>query len=122
MNIFVRVLLDVITLGLFEIYVHSKAKKVSQQVNTELMYSKVYKFNINKFVEDVGGINNITSSTATLSSLRLGLKNVNLVNHDLKSKYKINGLTKSTSSIILVFGDNSKAICDDINKLMSKAQ
>ena len=122
MNIFVRVLLDVITLGLFEIYVHSKAKKVSQQVNTELMYSKVYKFNINKFIEDVGGINNITSSTATLSSLRLGLKDVNLVNHDLKSKYKINGLTKSTNSIILVFGDNSKAICDDINKLMSKAQ
>lgn len=122
MNIFVRVLLDVITLGLFEIYVHSKAKKVSQQVNTELMYSKVYKFNINKFVEDVGGINNITSSTATLSSLRLGLKDVNLVNHDLKSKYKINGLTKSTNSIILVFGDNSKAICDDINKLMSKTQ
>ena len=122
MNIFVRVLLDVITLGLFEIYVHSKAKKVSQQVNTELMYSKVYKFNINKFVEDVGGINNITSSTATLSSLKLGLKDVNLVNHDLKSKYKINGLTKSTNSIILVFGDNSKAICDDINKLMSKEQ
>lgn len=122
MNIFVRVLLDIITLGLFEIYIHSKAKMVSKQVNTELMYSKNYKFNINNFVDDVGGINNITSATATLSSLRLGLKDVNLINPDLKSKYKINGLTKSTNAIILVFGDNSKAICNDINKLMTKAQ
>ena len=86
------------------------------------MYSKKYKFNINKFVNDLGGVDNIDSVTATLSSLKLELKDTNLVNPDLKSKYKINGLTKSTKSIILVFGDNSKAICDDINKLMPKTK
>ena len=122
MNIFARVLLDIITLGIFEVYLHSKAKKLSQQVNTELMYSKKYKFNINKFVNDLGGIDNIDSAIATLSSLKLELKDTNLVYPDLKSKYKINGLTKSTKSIILVFGDNSKAICDDINKLIPKTK
>ena len=122
MNIIARVLLDIITLGIFEVYLHSKAKKLSQQVNTELMYSKKYKFNINKFVNDLGGIDNIDSAIATLSSLKLELKDTNLVNPDLKPKYKINGLTKSTKSIILVFGDNSKAICDDINKLIPKTK
>ena len=122
MNIFVRILADIFTLGILEVILHQKAKKVSQQVNTQLMYSKKYKFNIDKFVDDVGGIDNIVSASSTLSSLRLELKDINLVNPDLKSKYKINGLTKSSKSIILVFGDNSKAICDDIIKLMPQAK
>ena len=122
MNIFVRILADICTLGIFEIVLHQKAKKVSQQVNTRLMYSKKYKFNINKFVDDVGGIDNIVSASSTLSSLRLELKDINLVNPDLKLKYQINGLTKSSKSIILVFGDNSKAICDDIIKLMPEVK
>ena len=59
MNLFVHILLDIITLGIFEIYLHNKAKKVANIKNSELTYSKTYGFKINDFIKDLGGINNI---------------------------------------------------------------
>ncbi len=120
MNIFRRVLLDIITLGIFEIVLYCKAKKIANTKNTELIYSKKYKFDINNFVMDLGDIKNIENVSATLSSVQIVLKNVNLINPSLQKKYEIKGMTKSNNSVILIFGDNAKTIAQDINKLLKK--
>lgn len=120
MNIFIRILLDIITLGMFEIVLYCKAKKIANTKNTELTYSKKYKFNINDFVKDLGGLENIENVSATLSSIKIVLKNVNLINSNLQKKYEIKGITKSNNSVILIFGDNAKIIAEDINKLLKK--
>ena len=114
MNLFTRILLDVITLGTFEIYLHNKAKKVANVKNSELTYSKTYGFDINDIINDLGGIDNIENVSATLSSVKINLKNINLVIADLQKKYKIKGITKSNNVLILIFGDNAKAIAENI--------
>ena len=90
MNIFIRVLFDIFTFGIFEIILHAKAKKVANVKNSELTYSKTYKFNIN----------------------------INLIIADLQKKYQIKGITKSNNVLILVFGDNAKTIAENIEKLL----
>lgn len=119
MNTFLRIVLDVITLGIFEIVLYSKAKKLSKTKNSELTYSKKYKFNINDFANDIGGIDNIENVSYTLSSVKINLKNINLVNLELQKKYPITGITRSFNSMILIFGDNAKTIAEDINKLLN---
>ena len=118
MNLFTRILLDVITLCIFEIYLHNKAKNVANVKKTELTYSKICKFNINDFINDLGGINNIENVSSTLSSVKVNLKNINLVITDLQKKYKINGITKSKNVLILIFGDNAKTIAENIEQLL----
>ena len=120
MNIFGRVLLDIITLGVFEIILCCKAKKIANTKNTELTYSKKYKFDINEFITDLGGAENIKNVFATLSSVKITLKKVNLISADLQKKYEIKGITKSNNSVILIFGDNAKTIAEDINKLLKE--
>ena len=119
MNTFLRIILDIITLGIFEIIIYSKVKKLSKTKNDELIYSKKYKFKINDFINDLGGINNIENISYTLSSIKINFKNINLVNSELQKKYQIKGITKSINSMILIFGDNAKTIANDINELLN---
>lgn len=118
MNLFVHILLDIITLGIFEIYLHNKAKKVADIKNSELTYSKTYGFKINNFIKDLGDINNIENVSSTLSSVKVNLKNINLVIADLQKKYKIKGITKSSNVLILIFGDSAKTIVENIEQLL----
>ena len=90
MNTFLRIILDIITLGIFEIIIYSKVKKLSKAKNDELIYSKKYKFKINDFINDLGGINNIENISYTLSSIKINFKNINLVNSELQKKYQQN--------------------------------
>ncbi|MBQ6280211.1 MAG: hypothetical protein IJK72_02010 [Mycoplasma sp.] len=118
MNIFTRVLFDIFTFGIFEIILHAKAKKVANIKNSELTYSKTYKFNINNFINDLGGIDNIENVSSTLSSVKINLKKINLIIADLQKKYQIKGITKSNNVLILIFGDNAKTIAENIEKLL----
>lgn len=118
MNIFTRILLDILTLGILEIVLHKKAKKIANVKNSELTYSKTYKFNINDFINDLGGINNIENVSATISSVKINLKQINLININLQKKYQIKGITKSNNALILIFGDNAKTIAENIEQLL----
>ena len=120
MNNFVYNFLNIITLGIFSICWKNKAKKVSNKINQELTYEKKYDFNIENFVKDLGGIENFLEVSSTLSTVKISLNDMTKIDSNLKQKYKINGLSKTKNTLFLVFGNNSIAIANDLNKMLSK--
>lgn len=120
MNKFVYNFLNIITLGIFSLCLKNKAKKVSNKINQELTYEKKYDFNIENFVKDLGGIENFLEVSSTLSTVKISLNDMTKIDSNLKQKYKINGLSKTKNTLFLVFGNNSIAIANDLNKILSK--
>lgn len=114
----IHVTLNILSLGLFSLYLKNKAKKISNQVNSSLTYEKKYNFSINRFANDLGGIDNIKKADSTLSTLKISLNDIAKVNHNLKQIYKINGISKSKNNLLLIFGNNSMAIAKDLNNLL----
>ena len=110
MNKFVYNFLNIITLGIFSLCLKNKAKKVSNKINQELTYEKKYDFNIENFLE----------VSSTLSTVKISLNDMTKIDSNLKQKYKINGLSKTKNTLFLVFGNNSIAIANDLNKMLSK--
>lgn len=113
-------LLNVCTLGFFYLFLKMQAKKIAHQVNTSLTYSQKYHFDIKDFCSDLGDLSNIVKINATLTTLTITVKDINLVNVNLKKKYKIKGFSKNNNTLICIFGDNAKQIALDLNVLMSK--
>lgn len=111
--------LCVITFGLYKVHVNKQAKKRAQQVNTELITSNEYKFKIDDLIHDLGTKSNITKVSYTLNNVIVNLNDVDKINDDLQKKYKINGLYKSAHQLILVFGNQSKKISEDLNKAIN---
>lgn len=112
MNKFSYVLCSILTLGIFNLCIRHKAKNT--KTNDTLSFSTKYNFKIVDFINDLGGVKNIKNVSATLSSVSINLADINLINPDLKNKYKIHGLNKSANNLILIFGDNAKQIAQDI--------
>ena len=112
-----RIIIDICTLGIFEIWLRKKAKKCANQTNKELIYSSKYNFKINDFINDLGGINNIKNINVVISNIKIELIDPNKFNENIKNKYGIKGISKTNNNLIIVIGDNAKAIVDDILKI-----
>ncbi|WEK82806.1 MAG: hypothetical protein L3I91_01535 [Mycoplasma sp.] len=112
------ILLNIVSFGLFYLYVKAKANALVHTVNNELTYSQKYSFSINDFLNDLGGKRNIKNVVNTLSSINLELVDINQVIPNLKSKYKIRGISKTSNKLILLFGDNAKQIASDLKQLL----
>jgi hypothetical protein len=61
MNKKLYIFLNIITLGIYSLIIHLKAKKASSKPNTQLKTSNKGVENANDFVLLVGGANNIVS-------------------------------------------------------------
>ncbi|MDR2823401.1 MAG: hypothetical protein LBV37_02605 [Mycoplasmataceae bacterium] len=111
------ILLSICTFGIFYLIAHSKAKKLSLQANTEITYSKKVDMNILDLVETLGGKNNIKGISATISTLKIEVENIELINK-LRLKQIVNkGVMFNHNQIILVLGDNAITICAAIKEL-----
>jgi phosphotransferase system IIB component len=67
-------------------------------------------FDIQVLIKALGGKDNIISSTATISTLKINVKDNSSLNKETFAKFKITGFMKNANQIILVFGDNAQAI------------
>jgi phosphotransferase system IIB component len=103
-----------VTLGIPYFYAKQKAKKIANTVNTQLQVSSKVDFDINELIKALGGVENILDSSATISTLKVNVKDATNLNKDSFKEFKINGFMKNANQIILVFGDNSQTI----NKLL----
>lgn len=112
------IFLCIITCGIYKIHINKKAKQASTKINDELITSHSYDFDINTLMKDLGGEENIQQVSSTLNNVIINLKDVSLINTDLKQKYKISGIHKTNHQLILVFGDTSQKICNDLQKLI----
>lgn len=113
------ILLNIFSLGAFYLYVKIQAKKLENKVNHHLTYSQQYNFDINDLCLDLGGKENISQINSTLSSVNIELRDMKLVNHNLKTKYKIRGVSKTSERLVLLFGDNAKQIANDLKKILA---
>ncbi len=117
-----HVLLSIVTLGIYPLYIRSKAKKIANTSRDNISVSTKALININDFINDLGGDNNIATCSSTISTVKIALVDVNKISNinDLKKIYDIKGVVKSSNNITFLFGDNSKAIANEINTIIKK--
>ncbi|MDR2567700.1 MAG: hypothetical protein LBC44_00120 [Mycoplasmataceae bacterium] len=110
--------LSIITFGIYPIIIASKAKK-NQQINTQLSYSSKAHLNVDNFVADLGGKDNLVSVSSTISTLNVELKNPVKLPQEKLNSYKIKGAVYNGKKINFVTGDNAFAIAQEIKKLIA---
>jgi glucose-like phosphotransferase system IIB component len=86
------------------------AKKTASSTNTNLTYSTKVNFNIDELINGLGGIDNIVASNATLSSLKVNLKDTKLVNKERLMKLGAKGVMTNNNQVVALFGDNAITI------------
>ncbi|MGL4951736.1 MAG: hypothetical protein ACRC4L_01985 [Mycoplasma sp.] len=110
---FLIILLTILTFGLFRIYLNNKieeAKKISEVSETseevpQLKTSIKIPFKVEKFVELLGGAENILSIDASLNTLKIEVKNKKIVNQDSIKKLGAKGIMTSANKLSIVLGD-----------------
>mgnify|MGYP004447434869 CR=1 FL=1 len=112
------IICSILSFGILPLVVRSKAKKASKEVRNELTSSDKIEFDINDFVTALGGKENIVSVEETMTNVIVKLNDVTKVIVDLKEKFNINGVNKTSNSLILVFGDNAKKISLALNNIL----
>ena len=112
------IICSILSFGILPLVVRSKAKKASQEVRTELTSSDVIDFDINDFLVSLGNKENVVSIDSTLTNVIIKINDMNQVEADLKEKYKIKGVNKTSNSLILVFGDNARKISLALNNII----
>jgi phosphotransferase system IIB component len=111
------IFLIIITFGIFYFYVRNKAKKTSE-VNTKLKYSNVSTFDINELIQKLGDKTNIISSSFTLSTLKIKVKDIKLINKEEFKNFKFKGLMINNDIVIIICGDNAKMLSEQINQFI----
>ena len=112
------IICSILSFGILPLVVRSKAKKASKEVRTELTTSDQIDIDLNAFLSAIGNKENIVSIEATITNVIIKLKDVGLVDEQLKDKFKINGMNKTSDTLILVFGDNAKKIALALNSMI----
>jgi PTS system D-glucosamine-specific IIC component len=107
----------ILTFGIAYFFIKRKARKLASIQSNELKYNDKIKFNINNFVNKLGGKQNIVSSTSTINSLKLVLKDASNVKKENLDKFGIHGFMKNNNTLTLIFGDNAIAIKEALDKI-----
>jgi PTS system D-glucosamine-specific IIC component len=81
-----------------------------------LQVSSKIDFNIDDLIKSLGGKDNITNSDATISTLKIEVKNATQIYKESFNDFNVKGFMKNANQIILVFGDNSQAINEELKK------
>lgn len=105
----------VFTLGIGYAIAKNKAKKLAKQVNSEIKVNENIDFNIDELITELGGLENISSVSSTLSCLIVELKDKTLIEINNFNKFITKGVFLTNNKLNLIFGDNSKYICTLIN-------
>ena len=112
------IICSILSFGILPLVVRSKAKKAAKEVRTELTTSDQIDIDLNAFLIALGNKENIASVEATLTNVIVKLNDMSKVDEQLKEKFKINGINKTSNSLILVFGDNAKKIAFALNSMI----
>jgi phosphotransferase system IIB component len=102
--------LNIITFGILYFYAKHKAKQQLTTTNSDLTYSTKINFNIDELVDNLGGLDNVIDCNATISSLKITIKNINAINKDNITKLGAKGIMINNNQVIILFGDNAMTI------------
>ena len=112
------IICSILSFGILPLVVRSKAKKAAKEVRNALIVSDKIDFDMNAFLVALGNKENIVNVDATITNVIIKLHDINKVDSQLKEKFKINGINKTSDTLILVFGDNAKKICLALNAMI----
>jgi PTS system D-glucosamine-specific IIC component len=101
------ILLNIITFGGVYFFAKHKAKKIVHNTNTDLTYSTKVNFDIDELIRGLGGVDNITASSATLSSLKVNIKDNKLISKEQLAKLGAKGVMINNNQVVALFGDNA---------------
>ncbi len=123
------IFLCVITFSIFYWIVQSKIKKANRQsfstdnaaeptsdTSKQLKRSEKIPFDVNQLIEYLGGRENILTVEASLSSVKVGVKEKTKVNQEEIKKLGSKGIMISGLKVSMVFGDVSIAIKEALDK------
>lgn len=105
------ILLQIITFGLIWIYWNKKSKtykdknSLSQEIKVNI--------NVNKFIEYLGGKENIKNISNTHTKIKIDFVSRNLIQiEEIKSLFGISGIFMNDISLTVIVGNNAKATVD----------
>lgn len=121
MNKFTWIFLNIITFGILRLVATKKAKRISSQINQELIKSEKLPFDLDQFINILGGLENIQTTQATLNMIKIDVVDKTKVNQDqIKSRLKINGIMWASHDLSLVCGDYASSLSEQINQLKNR--
>ncbi|WP_412032502.1 hypothetical protein [Malacoplasma muris] len=118
MNKFSLWMFYIFTFGIGYIVLKNKAKKQATLTNTELTVTHTIPIDVNQFISYVGGIENITSTSASISSIKLNVNDTNIIDVDSIKKIGAKGVMLSDKCVTCLFGDFSKELSNKINSMI----
>ncbi len=121
------IFLCIITFSIFYFVIQSKIKKANQQsfdtnaeptsdTSKQLKRTEKIPFDVNKLIEYLGNKENILTVDASLSSLKVGVKEKEKVNQEEIKKLGSKGIMISGLKVSIVFGDVSIAVKEALEK------
>lgn len=91
----------------------------NNQSTSSFKVSNKLGFDINDLINGLGGMKNIKSVEASLSSLKVTINNKELINQDLIKSLGAKGLMVSAQKVSIIFGDNANAIKEAMIKVIN---
>lgn len=98
------------TFGIGYLIAKKKAKKIAETINTELTVSNDVPFEVKEIIEAIGGIDNYICNTTTINSIKIEVKDIELINKEKIKDIGAVGVSLSQESIRCLFGDFSKKL------------
>lgn len=108
------------TFGIGYLIAKKKAKKIANQTNTELTVSDKVPFDVLTILEAIGGQDNYVSNTATISSIKIEVKDIKLIDKEKIKKMGAKGTIQGQNNVTCLFGDYSKKLSELINQYIEK--
>lgn len=120
MQKFYLILGYIFTFGILYFVLHKKAKKYALNSNSEFILSNKIPFKIEKFVNVLGGIENIVNVTNTISTISITIKNrKNVQEFEIKQFKPKSYMWNANGIITIVFGDFSTILAKNINQMLN---
>lgn len=112
-------ILYISTFGIAYLIANKKAKNHSNNKNKEIKKPTAENFELDKFIDLFGGINNIIDAIATISSLKIVCKHPINIDQNIFKKMGAKGSVVSQNKTTILFGDISYDIATQIKSRMA---
>ncbi len=117
----IALLFAVVSIGIWIWNVNAAKKLRNQQENSSTKFSnkpQKFPFKLQNFILDLGGIDNIKVTTATVNKIKVEIKDHSKINFDNLKKIKNRGILDQNDSVSLVLGIYCNSLSTAINDLI----
>lgn len=106
----VKVLYYTLLILTFGLFARTIRKRIEENTENVLKTSNEIPFNMEIFMNALGGKTNVLATEATISSVKITFKDINLVNKEKVKELSQRGILVSEDKITILFGNYSEAL------------